>query len=122
VFWNLARNAIQAMPDGGALTVSMARTIEGIEVTFEDTGSGMGSEEVESFFQPYVSGSARGTGMGLAVVHRILTRHEVNIEVESEVGKGTRFLLAFPSVVDVEPDDQLVLPGGEPSSSDEEMQ
>ena len=109
VFWNLARNAIQAMPAGGALTVSMARTIEGIEVTFEDTGSGMGSEEVESFFQPYVSGSTRGTGMGLAVVHRILTRHEVNIEVESEVGEGTRFLLAFPSVVDVEPDDQLVL-------------
>jgi two-component system sensor histidine kinase PilS (NtrC family) len=120
VFWNLARNAIQAMPDGGSLAVSIARTAEGIEVTFEDTGSGMSSEEVESFFQPYVSGSARGTGMGLAVVYRILTRHEVNIEVESEVGEGTRFLLTFPSVVPVEPDEQLVLPGGESNSRNEE--
>ena len=120
VFWNLARNAIQAMPDGGALTVSLVRTPEGVEVTFEDTGSGMSSEEVEAFFQPYVSGSARGTGMGLAVVHRILTRHEVNIEVESEIGEGTRFLLTFPLVVDVEPDEQVVLPGGEPDTSDEE--
>jgi len=121
VFWNLARNAIQAMPEGGALTVSIARMPEGVEVTFEDTGSGMSSEEVEAFFQPYVSGSTRGTGMGLAVVYRILTRHEVNIEVESEVGAGTRFLLTFPSIVDVEPDEQLVLPEGKPSSSDEEM-
>ena len=121
VFWNLARNAIQAMPEGGALTVSIARVPEGVEVTFEDTGSGMSSEEVEAFFQPYVSGSTRGTGMGLAVVYRILTRHEVNIEVESEVGAGTRFLLTFPSIVDVEPDEQLVLPEGKPSSSDEEM-
>jgi len=121
VFWNLARNAIQAMPGGGLLTVSIARTPEGIEVTFEDTGSGMSSEEIETFFQPYVSGSARGTGMGLAVVYRILTRHEVNIEVESEVGKGTRFLLTFPSVVDDEPNEQLVLPGGDPGTSDKEM-
>ena len=121
VFWNLARNAVQAMPDGGMLTVSLAHNTDGIEVTFEDTGSGMSSEEVDSFFQPYVSGSARGTGMGLAVVYRILTRHEVNIEVESEVGRGTRFLLTFPSVVDVEPDEQLMLPRGKQDTSDEEM-
>ncbi len=120
VFWNLARNAIQAMPEGGAMTVSIARTTEGIEVIFEDTGLGMSSEEVESFFQPYVSGSARGTGMGLAVVYRILTRHEVNIEVESEVGEGTRFLLTFPSAADIEPDEQLVPPGGEHGSSSKE--
>ena len=100
--------------------MSMARMRTGTEVTFEDEGSGMSSEELEAFFQPYVSGSARGTGLGLAVVYRILSRHEVNIEVESEVGEGTRFVLTFPSVTDLEPEDQLRLPRGVPSSSDEE--
>jgi len=120
VFWNLARNAIQAMPDGGQLTVSLGRTPKGIEVVFEDTGSGMSSEDIEAFFQPYVSGSARGTGLGLAVVYRILTRHEVNIEVESEVNRGTRFLLTFPSAIDDATDEQLVLPSGTVGPRDEE--
>jgi two-component system sensor histidine kinase PilS (NtrC family) len=120
VFWNLARNAIQAMPGGGQLTVSLGRTSKGIEVVFEDTGSGMSSEDIEAFFQPYVSGSARGTGLGLAVVYRILTRHEVNIEVESEVNRGTRFLLTFPSVIGDATDEQLVLPSGTVGPRDKE--
>jgi two-component system sensor histidine kinase PilS (NtrC family) len=120
VFWNLAHNAVQAMPEGGQLTVSVARSPEGIEVTFEDTGAGMSSEDIEAIFHPYVSGSARGTGMGLAVVYRILTRHEVNIEVESELNKGTRLLLTFPSSVDSGPDEQLVLPGGNQNEISEE--
>ncbi|MFQ5743859.1 MAG: nitrogen regulation protein NR(II) [Acidobacteriota bacterium] len=113
VFWNLARNAIQAMPEGGRLKVGLERDKEGIEVTFEDNGTGMTSEDIETFFQPYVSGG-RGTGLGLAVVYRILDQHGVRIEVDSELGEGTCFLLTFPEREAEEIDAQLVLLGGEP--------
>jgi two-component system sensor histidine kinase PilS (NtrC family) len=95
VFWNLARNAIQAMPHGGSLTVTLEQSSRGIDVTFEDTGEGMTTEEIETFFQPNVSAQPRGTGLGLAVIYRILDRHGVRIEVDSELGKGTRCVLSF---------------------------
>lgn len=114
VFWNLARNALQAMPTGGSLTVTLKHVRRGIEVCFEDTGEGMTTEEIETFFQPNpVSASRKGTGLGLAVVYRILDRHGVRIEVDSEVGKGTRCLLTFGgrAVSDTE-DRSMTLPGG----------
>ena len=114
VFWNLARNAVQAMPEGGTLEVTMTRSKKGVEVCFEDNGSGMTEEQIETFFQPDVTGSSKGTGLGLAVVYRILDRHGVRIEVDSEVGEGTRCLLNFPERTLDEADEQLVLIGGEP--------
>jgi len=114
VFWNLARNAIQSMPRGGTLEVSLHQAPRGIEICFEDSGQGMSPEEIETFFQPSVSPShGKGTGLGLAVVYRILDRHGVRIEVDSEVGKGTRCMLTFGerTLLDAE---QMVLIGGEP--------
>lgn len=95
VFWNLARNAIQAMPEGGGLCIGLRQTDEGAEVVFEDRGSGMSREQVDRLFRPFASGSAGGTGLGLAVVYRILEMHGARAEVESEPGKGTRFVLRF---------------------------
>lgn len=109
VFWNLARNAIQAMPGGGTLSVRLRRVAEGIEVAFEDTGSGMTPEEIETIFQPYVSRSEGGTGLGLAVVYRILDRHGVRVEIDSEPANGTRFLLVFPEQAAEERERRLVL-------------
>ena len=114
VFWNLAHNAVQAMPDGGALEVAIERTDRGIEVCFEDDGTGMTEEQIETFFQPNVTGQSKGTGLGLAVVYRILDRHGVRIEVDSELGAGTRCMLTFPERALDEADEQLVLIGGEP--------
>ena len=94
--------------------------ISGIEVCFEDTGMGMSPEEIETFFQPSVSASqSQGTGLGLAVVYRILDRHGIKIEVDSEVGKGTRCLLTFAErAISTDSDEQqMVLMGGDPGGT-----
>jgi len=117
VFWNLARNAIQAMQKGGTLEVTLVAAPRSIDVAFEDSGDGMTPEEIETFFQPSVSSQSKGTGLGLAVVYRILDRHGVRIEVDSEVGKGTRCMLTFGERTIPEADDtgsQMVLIGGDP--------
>jgi len=95
VFWNLARNAIQAMPTGGLLRVVLSRADDRIEVCFADEGTGMEPGEVETFFQPYVSGRSGGTGLGLSIVYKVLERHGAAIEVDSEPGEGTRIRMSF---------------------------
>ncbi len=100
VFWNLARNAIQAMPDGGSLQVFIRRRPGGAEVVFADDGVGMPPDRVDRIFRPFVSEKLAdsletGTGLGLAMVYRIMEQHGARIEVESEVGKGSRFVLIF---------------------------
>jgi len=115
VFWNLVRNGIQAMPEGGTLEISLTSSKRGIDVAFEDTGRGMTSEEIETFFQPNVSASqSQGTGLGLAVVYRILDRHGARIEVDSEPGKGTRCVLTFTERTVAEPEEQPTIIGGDP--------
>jgi len=115
VFWNLTRNAVQAMPKGGTLEVTLKHSPRGIEACFEDTGKGMSPEEIETFFQPTVSTSqSKGTGLGLAVVYRILDRHGVKIEVDSEIGKGTRCILTFGERILSDSEEQMVLIGGDP--------
>ncbi len=93
VFWNLARNALTAMPDGGQLTIRLMRTAAGAEVVFEDQGRGMSGEQIDRIFRPFVSEG--GTGLGLAIVYRIMEQHGARVEVESEGGKGSAFRLHF---------------------------
>lgn len=93
VFWNLARNAVAAMPNGGALTIRLGRTETGAEVVFEDEGEGMPQEQIDKIFRPFVS--KKGTGLGLAIVYRIMEMHGAKVEVESEPGKGSAFRLLF---------------------------
>lgn len=95
VFWNLARNAIQAMPSGGALHVTLDRAGRNARIVFEDTGKGIDPGYLEHIFEPF-SDKASGTGLGLSIVHRIVTDHGGRIDIESELNKGTRVTVEFP--------------------------
>ena len=94
VCWNLARNAIEAMPNGGKLTVSAFSEAGSVVVLFSDTGVGMEREMVGRVFEPFVSGSG-GMGLGLSIVHRIVQEHGGRISVDSVPGRGTTVRVEF---------------------------
>src|SRR5438034_309529 len=102
VFWNLAKNALRAMPEGGTLTVSAFGPGDGqVTVTFADTGIGMSEEDIASNFQPFHGSFASGTGLGLAIVYRIIEEHGGRIRVKSRRGKGTEIAVHLPRQADV---------------------
>ena len=99
VFNNLFINAVQSMGnDGGSLTVKIAPDATADMVCFEviDTGNGIPDENLEKIFEPYFSTKETGTGLGLAIVQKIIEGHGGTIEVESTVGKGTKFTVRLP--------------------------
>ncbi|HXI01715.1 MAG TPA: ATP-binding protein [Candidatus Saccharimonadales bacterium] len=97
VFWNLAKNALRAMPGGGTLRVTASRSAGGDAcVVFEDTGIGMSREEIEAAFQPFRGRFDGGTGLGLAIVFRVVQEHGGRIQVRSEPGAGSRFTILLP--------------------------
>ena len=69
---------------------------EGVEITVEDTGSGIREEDMEKIFQPFFTTKENGTGIGLAISHGIVQKHKGRISVESAVGKGTTFRIFLP--------------------------
>ncbi|UCE18702.1 MAG: GAF domain-containing protein [Gemmatimonadota bacterium] len=98
VLVNLVVNAIQAMPEGGKLTIRTTQTESSVVLIVEDTGSGMTEDVMRQIFVPFFTTKdvGQGTGLGLAVVHGIVTSHEGTINVESKVGHGTRFEVRLP--------------------------
>ena len=97
VFWNLAQNAIRAMPGGGELNIKMQKRGGNLgEIIFEDNGIGMSPEEKEQIFQPFQSGFKGGLGLGLSIIFQIMEDHRGKISFESEKGKGTKVSLSFP--------------------------
>ena len=97
IFWNLARNSIQAMPDGGTLRVAL-ETIPNnrVRIVFEDTGRGMSSDQVEQLFEPFANSTTGGTGLGLSIVYQIVRDHNGVINVRSLEGKGTTITVELP--------------------------
>jgi two-component system sensor histidine kinase PilS (NtrC family) len=104
VLWNLATNAFEAMPSGGRLTVLTGRRWVGpakqrgqvIEISFQDTGEGIKKEALDKIFLPFFTTKREGSGLGLAAVHRIVDLHGGWIRVESQEGKGSRFVVCLP--------------------------
>lgn len=97
VFWNLARNALQAMPAGGTLRVELQRTDAGrVRISFADTGQGMSPEQVERLFEPFSSSRTGGTGLGLSIAYQIVRDHGGTINVRSREGHGTTIIIELP--------------------------
>ncbi len=100
VFINMIINAIDAMPKGGELR-TRTRLLENeksIEIRVIDTGQGIPKENLEKVFDPFFTTkeAGKGTGLGLAVIYGIIEAHNGSIDVESEVGKGTTFIIKLP--------------------------
>ena len=93
VFTNLILNAIQAMPDGGKLTLRSLVADSELRIDVQDTGCGISKENLGKLFTPFFTTKEKdkGVGLGLAVAHGIIERHKGRIKVQSEVGKGTTF-------------------------------
>jgi PAS domain S-box-containing protein len=123
VLVNLATNARDVMPNGGALTISLDSMELDYEferlhpyfepgrycrITVQDTGTGMDAETKNKIFEPFFStkGIGKGTGLGLSIVHGIIEQHNGHITVDSEVGKGTTFKLFLPLVVEEEEEEE----------------
>ena len=97
-FLNLLRNACQAMPDGGDLTICGTFTDYEVRLSFQDSGKGISAAQMGKLFQPFATTRSTGTGLGLLIVRRIVREHGGEIDIESREGKGTRITLWLPLV------------------------
>lgn len=95
---NLVKNSIEAMPEGGELIISFEKQKGKAVITVEDTGAGMTEEQIQRLGTPYYTTKEKGTGLGTMVIFSIVKAMRGEIKVNSQVGKGTRFTLLFPSV------------------------
>lgn len=108
VYANLIKNAIDAMPSGGTLTVKSWQVPEGVCISFSDTGNGIAPETLSQIFSPLFTTKAQGMGFGLSISKRVVEAHGGKISVESETGKGTTFTITFP----LEPKPNVTVSGG----------
>ena len=96
VCWNIARNALKAMPDGGTFRVSLKEANDSrLRLSFADNGCGMTPEQVEHLFEPFTS-TTGGTGLGLSIVYQIIRDHSGTINVRSRLGEGTTITIELP--------------------------
>ena len=96
VFLNLCMNALQAMPEGGRLSVGLVRSDHTLRVSVADTGTGIPAEDLDLVFDPFFTTREEGTGLGLAVCYGIVSRHEGQIDIESRPGAGTTVHVRLP--------------------------
>jgi signal transduction histidine kinase len=96
VLLNLMLNGLQAMPEGGTLTLEAKTSNGNFLIAVTDTGSGIAPDNLPRIFEPYFTTSAKGTGLGLAISRGIIEDHGGRITVTSKVGQGARFEISLP--------------------------
>jgi two-component system, NtrC family, sensor histidine kinase PilS len=102
IVWNLATNGLRAMPSGGILTLAVTPATDDapyVAISVSDEGVGIAPEELEGIFQPFRGSFERGTGLGLAMVHRIVSDYSGEVKVNSTRGAGTTVQVRFPAGV-----------------------
>jgi two-component system sensor histidine kinase PilS (NtrC family) len=98
VFWNLARNGLEAMPSGGVLQIRLSCRGEDLVLAVRDQGRGMAHDEQQRVFEPFHSDTPMGTGLGLAIVYRIVREHRGDITIRSAPARGTEVEVRLPRV------------------------
>ncbi len=105
IIWNLLINAVQAMPEGGDLTVELRRRLPIMdhpdqspqcEISISDSGTGIAEGDVRKIFDPFFTTKENGTGLGLSIVHRIVENYGGKVWVRSQLGRGTTFTIYLP--------------------------
>jgi two-component system sporulation sensor kinase A len=96
VFVNLIRNAVDAMPQGGDLTIQSKESNGNLQVSFSDTGGGITEEVASRMWTPFFTTKAKGVGLGLSISKRVVEAHKGHISYETKVGKGTTFVVTIP--------------------------
>jgi two-component system, NtrC family, sensor histidine kinase PilS len=98
VIWNLAINALHAMPNGGSLLVSLEHDLQGnVVLTFKDEGKGIESGRLDSIFDPFQTSTTGGSGLGMAIVYRIVQDHRGRINIDSKPDAGTTIVVRLPA-------------------------
>ncbi len=95
-FFNIIKNGVEAMPNGGQLKITSAVKKEEVVVTFADTGAGISEEDISRIFDPYFTTKQKGSGLGLMIVYKVISDHGGRIEVESNKGSGTKIKVFLP--------------------------
>ena len=96
VLLNLLKNSLEALDSGGQITLASGGDGKQVWFSVADTGGGMPPEVLEKIFNPFFTTKEKGTGLGLAVIHKIITDHQGTISVESSPEKGTSFMVKIP--------------------------
>jgi signal transduction histidine kinase len=97
VFYNIASNARDAMPQGGTLEVTTIEENGFVKIEFRDSGTGMPEEVKKRIFEPFMTyGKKHGTGLGMSIVKKVIDDHKGRIEIDSEMGKGTTIRMLLP--------------------------
>lgn len=108
-FYNIIKNAVQAMPDGGNLEIDCQYDDDAVEISFIDTGKGIAPEDLPNVFEPYFTTKEDGSGLGMMVVERIIREHGGELAIDSEPGKQTTVSVKLPRSTKK----TRLLPGGE---------
>jgi len=96
---NLLSNGLDAMPNGGVLTIALAPSPDGVKIEVSDTGTGIAPDLLPRIFDPWVTTkeAGRGSGLGLSITREVLAAHGGTVTVKSEVGVGSTFTLVLPA-------------------------